>query len=259
MYVSRVCCWGHGPCRAAACLRRVHGPAALTSDMSSDDPSHVLAIHTAGEMSASLLAGAESLDGACLMDGNEVDVVDEEAEEDDSAEQAVGRPVPQRLGKGRPHLRESDKLRIMYLIADWFRETPDPRTWKRAAEVVAQSYSVETGIPVATSTLKKMVKRFSKPVSQWKVIPPRGRVSTITNEFKEQVAFVLADPDIPAEKKSLRKITEFLPDCNISKTTLRRVFIEMKKDKLMPKPAKPARRHKPKAAATVTDSHNGHS
>lgn len=205
-------------------------------------------------MSGSLLAGPESLDEGCLMDGNE-------EEEAVSAEENNGeaRSVPQRQGKGRPHLRESDKLRIMYLIADWFRDTSEPRTWKRAAQVVAENYSIETGIPVAMSTLKKMVKRFSKPVSQWKVIPPRGRVSTITDEFKEQVAFVLADPDIPAEKKSLRKIGEFLPDCNISKTTLRRVFIEMKKDKLMPKPAKPPRRHKPKVSATVTNSHNGHS
>ena len=146
---------------------------------------------------------------------------------------------------GRPNLKDCDKLRIMFLFADTFRRDRECKSWKRAAEIVAETFSVEFGHHVAAESLRKVWRRLAKPVAEQEVIVRGGQRSKVTDEFKEQLIFILADPDIPAEQKSLRKIGQFLPDCPISRTTLRRVFKEVKKEQIVPKPPKPPRRRKP--------------
>lgn len=166
-------------------------------------------------------------------------------------------------GNGRPHLKDCDKMRVMFLFADLFRRERGVTTWIQAAQMVSATFSKEFGHYVGPESLRKVWRRLSKPVAEQKPIGKRGGARTrVTDEFKEQLIFVLADPDIPAEQKSLRKIVQFLPDCPISRTTLRRVFKEIRKDQIVPKPPKPPRRRKPaahSATANMPIEWNGHS
>ena len=179
-------------------------------------------------------------------DNDIVEAIGSNNNDNDSAE--GNEKKAKKVQVGRPHLKDCDKLRIMFLFADIFRKDRECKTWKKAAEKVSETFSKEFGHYVGTDCLRKMYRRLSKPVAEQEVIVRGGRRSKVTDEFKEQLIFLLADPDIPPEQKSLRKISQFLPDCPISRTTLRHVFKEVKKEQIVPKPPKPPRRRKPPSA-----------
>ena len=142
-----------------------------------------------------------------------------------------------------PHLKEGEKLRILYFFAEAFRREPG-LSLTRAAEQAAHLWSMESGRPASAGSLRKLYERQAIPVAQRPVPKQRGsQKRVVTDQLKEQVAFILADPDIPLEMKSLRKIRHVLPDgpC-VSTSSMLSIFRELKKDKLLPKPAKPPRR-----------------
>jgi hypothetical protein len=152
---------------------------------------------------------------------------------------------------GRPHLKDCDKLRVMYLFAETFRRDKTITSWRRASEIVAHQFSQEYGHNVGAASLRFIYNRLSKPVAEQEVRTRGGRKSKVTAEFKEQLIFLLADPDVPAEQKSIRKIGNLLPDCPVSRTTLRNLFKEVKKEQIVPKPPKPPRRRKPQSAVDL--------
>lgn len=170
--------------------------------------------------------------------------------ENDSGE-ASGSKAKKGQGVGRPHLKDCDKMRVMYLFAETFRKDRSVTSWRKASEIVAQKFSQEFGHGVGAASLRLVYRRLSKPVAEQAVIVRGGRKSKVTDEFKEQLIFLLADPDIPAEQKSLRKIGNLLPDCPISRTTLRQVFKEVKKEQIVPKPPKPPSRRRKPAGSSV--------
>lgn len=135
---------------------------------------------------------------------------------------------------GRPHMKDEEKMRVLYLFAEAFRQNPAITIWK-ATSFVAKQISEETGHTVSSKAALYVYNNQEVPLPERVPHKRKGAPTKVSDELEEQVAFILADPDVPQEMKSLRKMKQLLPDFDISSTTLARLFKKLKKDKLLPK------------------------
>lgn len=150
------------------------------------------------------------------------------------------RKMPLR-GKMPPRLTHEQRTRVIYLFAEVFRRHPPALSLRPAAKIVVEQWKQESGVQLSLQAMCAVYRRQGTPIPQRKQLKPRGRPATaVTEERKKEVEQILADPNIPLEMKTTRKIRSLLPGVNgkIAPTTIGRIFKEIKKEKHLPKPQK---------------------